>query len=425
MKTRWPVFILLAVLVAVLFLPAAGIYVHSRLGEEAAALFPEHISLWDIAIRGNNCLPTDAFPALALPDFCQVPLIGALLLTAAAIFCTVFLRKGSKIPLLLTGLAVVLYGTFLAQWGNLSGSLLFVIFLKLQAWIYIPLVILAVLLVFNLIDFIRHGETALDDRALRLISGVLAVGILLVAALVSAGTWEKGLPYLFLYVTLSLTLLRLLRHDDRVARSRRFRILNLTGVALYAIQWILYGASWLFTRLFGNVRLRELDLSGLDMGGPAQPMFSQAESAVRELPLLVRLAIQGVGIALLAALAFLVLRAVSRRVVRTEMSSGGSDQRESLDDGPALRGARFSRRDPVDGVRRQYRRVLTILRARGGRVTPAMNTQQIQQENVHIADPGALKAIRDVYLPVRYGGRAASSQDVESARIAADRIRKS
>ena len=118
-----------------------------------------------------------------LPDFCQVPLIGALLLTAAAILCTVFLRKGSKIPLLLTGLAVVLYGTFLAQWGNLSGSLLFVIFLKLQAWIYIPLVILAVLLVFNLIDFIRHGETALDDRALRLISGVLAAGILLVMLL--------------------------------------------------------------------------------------------------------------------------------------------------------------------------------------------------------------------------------------------------
>lgn len=183
MKSRWPVFILLAVLVAVLFLPAAGIYVHSRLGEEAAALFPEHISLWDIALRGNNCLPTDAFPALVLPDFCQVPLIGALLLTAAAILCTVFLRKGSKIPLLLTGLAVVLYGTFLAQWGNLSGSLLFVIFLKLQAWIYIPLVILAVLLVFNLIDFIRHGETALDDRALRLISGVLAAGILLVMLL--------------------------------------------------------------------------------------------------------------------------------------------------------------------------------------------------------------------------------------------------
>ena len=343
------------------------------------------------------------------------------------------------------GLAVIAPCPFLA--GNVAGALA-----SLPMMVYLPL-------------YVQNNQRAPDyyyavERFRH--SLIAAVGILLVAALVSAGTWEKGLPYLFLYVTLSLTLLRLLRHDDRVARSRRFRIMNLTGVvlvcmagfalsrpeivavlrrlwlwfaehvllnlamlALYAIQWILYGASWLFTRLFGNVRLRELDLSGLDMGGPAQPMFSQAESAVRELPLLVRLAIQGVGIALLAALAFLVLRAVSRRVVRTEMSSGGSDQRESLDDGPASRGARFSRRDPVDGVRRQYRRVLTTLRARGGRVTPAMNTQQIQQENVHIADPGALKAIRDVYLPVRYGGRAASSQDIERARIAADRIRKS
>ena len=179
MKTRWPVFILLAVLVAALFLPAVGIYVHSRLGGEAAALFPEHLSLWDLAAHGNNCLPTDEYPALALPDFGRLSMIGGLLLTAAALLCTAFLRKGSKLPLLLTGAALVLYGTFLAQWGNLSGSLLFVILLKLQAWIYVPLVILVVLAVFNGIDFIRHGEISLDDRKLRMIGGALAAAVLL------------------------------------------------------------------------------------------------------------------------------------------------------------------------------------------------------------------------------------------------------
>ena len=179
MKSRWPVLILLAVLVAVLFLPAAGIYVHSRLGEDAAALFPEHISLWDIALKGNGCLPVSAFPALNVPDFCRLALIGGLVLAAAAILCTALMKKGSLIPLLLTGLSGVLYGTFLAQWGNLSGSLLFTIFLKLQAWIYIPLVILAVLGIFNLIDFIRHGETRADDRKLRLIGGGLAIAVLL------------------------------------------------------------------------------------------------------------------------------------------------------------------------------------------------------------------------------------------------------
>ena len=183
MKTRWPVMILLGVVIAALFLPAAGIYVHSRMGEEAAALFPERISLWDIAVRGNDCLPVSSFPSLAVPDLCRLYLAGGLLLTAAAVFCTALLRKHSWISLALTGLAAVLYGTFVAQWSNLSGSLLFVIFLKLQAWIYLPLIVLAVLAAVNLIRFVKSREYRLNDRQLRLVGGVLAAAVLLVMLL--------------------------------------------------------------------------------------------------------------------------------------------------------------------------------------------------------------------------------------------------
>ena len=183
MKTRWPVLFLLAALIAVLFLPAAGIYVHSALGKEAAAQFPDHITLWDIAVRGNSCLPTEDFPALAIPDLCRSYLIGGLLLAAAAIVCTVGLKKGSLIPVLCAALAAVLYGTFLLQWSNLSGSLLFTIFLKLQAWMYIPLVILAGLIVFNAIDVIRCGKVRLSDAQLRRLSGMIAAAALLVMLL--------------------------------------------------------------------------------------------------------------------------------------------------------------------------------------------------------------------------------------------------
>ena len=183
MKTRWPVMILLGVVIAALFLPAAGIYVHSRMGEEAAAMFPERISLWDIAVRGNDCLPVSSFPSLAVPDLCRLYLAGGLLLTAAAVFCTALLRKHSWISLALTGLAAVLYGTFVAQWSNLSGSLLFVIFLKLQAWIYLPLIVLAVLAAVNLIRFVKSREYRLNDRQLRLVGGVLAAAVLLVMLL--------------------------------------------------------------------------------------------------------------------------------------------------------------------------------------------------------------------------------------------------
>ncbi len=179
MKFRWPVLILLAILFAAMLLPAAGIHVHSRLGEEAVACFPEHISLWEIAVKGNACLPVSAFPALLLPEFCRLVLIGGLILAAAAVLCTALLKKGSIIPLLLTGLSAVLYGTFLAQWGNLSDSLLFSIFLKLQTWIYIPLVILVILGIINLTEFIRHGKLQAGDRTMRLIGGALAIAVLL------------------------------------------------------------------------------------------------------------------------------------------------------------------------------------------------------------------------------------------------------
>ena len=40
MKKRWAGIIVLAIVLATLFLPAAKVYVHSQLGEETAALFP-------------------------------------------------------------------------------------------------------------------------------------------------------------------------------------------------------------------------------------------------------------------------------------------------------------------------------------------------------------------------------------------------
>ena len=179
MKIRWPVLILMAVVIAALFLPAAGVYVHSRLGEEAAGAFPESISLWDVAVKGNHCLPTDTHPALALPNLGRTWLICGLLMTIAAILSAAFMKRGAKTPLLLTALAVVLYGTFLVQWNNVCWSLLFTILLKAQGWIYLPLIVLVILLVYSLISVIRHGEIEQNDRRLRMISGAFAVAALL------------------------------------------------------------------------------------------------------------------------------------------------------------------------------------------------------------------------------------------------------
>ena len=284
---------------------------------------------------------------------------------------------------------------------------------------------------------------------------------LLLAAGFRAVSWQRGLPYLFLYFTLNMTLLRLLRHDDRVARSRRFRILNFAGVALVcaagfalsqpavvtalraawgwfldnvvlnllalaalAIQYVLYAGAWVLSRLFGVRGLDGMELPSIDpvQGDALNGLRPNAQ--VHMLPVWAQWAIKGAGMALLAVLAFVILRALSRRIGRLE-SASGTDERESLDAlAPGQPRPRLRRRDPQAGVRHWYRKALALIRARGGKVAPTMNTLQIQEENAFAVDRAAMEALRGAYLPVRYDGRTATPQDVRRAKEAYARLRR-
>ena len=57
MKKKGLIFLALAVAIATLFLPAVKVYVHSQLGAETAALYPQTVSLWDMAVRPAAGLP--------------------------------------------------------------------------------------------------------------------------------------------------------------------------------------------------------------------------------------------------------------------------------------------------------------------------------------------------------------------------------
>ena len=289
---------------------------------------------------------------------------------------------------------------------------------------------------------------------------IVAGFFLLLAALLRAGSYKRGLPFLFLYFTLNMALLRLLRHDDAVARSRRFRFLNLAGVALacaagfalsqpvivaaiaaawgwfaenvlynllavalFALQMVLYAGAWLLSRLFGDpsgepgAALANMTLQS------DRPNLADAAMQTHALPAWAQFAIQAAGILLLAAGAFWLLRALSRRVAREALPSG-SDEREALDDVPAAPRARGLRREPQAGVRKWYRKALMLLRARGGRVTRTMNTLQIQQANARLADEEALAGLRALYLPVRYGKKPADQAAAAQARAAYERLRR-
>ena len=290
---------------------------------------------------------------------------------------------------------------------------------------------------------------------------IAAAFVLLLALAMQSSRWADGLPWLFLYFSLSVTLLRLLRHDDRVARARRFQALNLTGVLLVcgagfalsqpgiiaairlAWRWfsenvllrlavlVLYVLQLAFYLI---ARLVSLLLPGIGEGplpelpsalpGEGSELFAQQVGEVRALPPVVRFALHAVGFAIAAVLVFLLLRALAQRIGRGE-SVSGTDERESLDklEAPRPR-APLLRRSAGDGVRLWYRRALALIRARGGRVEANMNTLQIEQSNRDAVNPDALRALREVYLPVRYGGRAGSREDAARARAAYEQLKK-
>ncbi len=282
--------------------------------------------------------------------------------------------------------------------------------------------------------------------------------VVLLALLFQAAHWKDGLPWLFMYFTLNIALLRLLRHDDGVARSLRFRVINLGGVALvcaagfglsqpgivavigagwrwflenvvlnalaliaYLIQWVLY----LGARLLMWMGISGVESDAMPDINPVAGLGSELPRTAREiraLPPVVLFLLKAAGVALLATLTFLILRALSRRVARAEFSNS-SEERETLDAAPGRPLQSRLRRGTENGVRQWYRRSLLMLRARGGRVSPTMNTLQILEQNAATADPEALRALREVYLPVRYGGREGGREDVRRAREAYEKLR--
>ncbi len=176
MKKRWVILLAWGLALAALFLPAAKVYVHSQLGEETAALFPATVSVGGLALRGADCLPTDAVPALSL-----MRLDGWLLLAGLALLvlggAAAFVKKRGSIhaALTLTTLAAACIGAFVLQVSNLCSSLLFQLLLDVQAWLYFPLAAAVVQLIV-LAVLMKGGEPlSLSDGACRRLGGVLAL----------------------------------------------------------------------------------------------------------------------------------------------------------------------------------------------------------------------------------------------------------
>ena len=298
------------------------------------------------------------------------------------------------------------------------------------------------------------------DTAERFRYSLIPLGItVLLALMFQSPSWTRGLVYLMMYFALSVTMLRMLRHDIQVARSPRFRIMNLMSVAGvcavgyglsrpeavavmrrvwrlfadyillnilrlvgYAFELVFYLLSWLVMALGITPNTDVPQLPQMNLGEDV-PLEYAERAELSPVHPVVRALLLLTGIILAAVIVYLLLRLLSRRISRTE-ERNVTDVRETLPDETVSGGRRPRRRGGAEGVRYYYRKALLLIRAREGRVTPCMNTLQIEEENAAQFDAEAMKELRRLYLPARYGEGGANADAARLARAAYERMKR-
>lgn len=175
LKKRLGLLILAAAAIAALFLPGLSLYVHSQVDPQTAALFPASVTVWQMALKGADCLPTDAVPAMGVLNFSGwMALAAALLLAASALLSLAESRKLRGAAIGLAGASLALSATFAMQLNNLANSLLFQLMFTVQPWVYAPVGLGAVMLVCEALllrgSKVEREKLSLDGRRPSLLS---------------------------------------------------------------------------------------------------------------------------------------------------------------------------------------------------------------------------------------------------------------
>lgn len=177
MKKKAGIILVLMIALFSLFQPAVKIYIHSQAKEMAADIFPETISLIDIATKEVAGLPVENIPALGLMNTGRgILLAGILFLVVGSILALINKKGYVQAALVTTGLALGLLATFVIQLLNLSNSLLFELLLdEIQIWAYVPLASAVFQILFILLIIKDSEKLVIGDDSWRKVSGVLAI----------------------------------------------------------------------------------------------------------------------------------------------------------------------------------------------------------------------------------------------------------
>ncbi len=183
MKKKWPVLIFPAASLLSLLLPAVAVHVHSRMGEETAALFPQSLSLWQAAAGGVS-LPAAQVPGLKAIPFGGWLLFCSLVLLLVSAGLALMPGKKKTVPALIAALAsLCLGGAFAVHLSNLGASLYFSLLLSPQFTVWVPALCALGLTVYLAVILLKREKDAPFGDGIasrwRMVSALAAVAALL------------------------------------------------------------------------------------------------------------------------------------------------------------------------------------------------------------------------------------------------------
>ncbi len=183
-KRRIMIGVLLALLIAGLFMPIYSVYPHRSLPQDVAAAFPSKISGFVLITQGADILPVALMPSLESIDFRGTLLAAGILLSLlgglAALFGRRFIGHAAAV-LGLAGMTLLFLFAFYVM--QLDKSLLFDVMLTSQ-W-YVWAIFFVSLVLFGMELWMIKGlkPLTLSDRGFRVVSAVLCVAALSMLAL--------------------------------------------------------------------------------------------------------------------------------------------------------------------------------------------------------------------------------------------------
>ena len=265
---------------------------------------------------------------------------------------------------------------------------------------------------------------------------------------------SASLPMALIMLTCSVFLLQVLRHEPEVYRQPRFLLRSLLPLALLlGIAWLLHFPAVLSALGTAAAAVYQATVVPVVMGityvlafliihilSPLMALFptedsdTELETAFESLTdetavsgssgiALPFLILRTLGILLVIALVILVLVLLFRRLAgkRTNSESEGpasSERRTDRSPPPEAPGLRLPRspRDPVNQVRRQYRRYLHLCATHGFTPHVSYTSGDIQRNtDTLFPDPAPAEELRSLYIRARYHGIAAK-EDALRAR---------